>query len=93
MCIRDSVQEDLADLGAIPMDRGDEEVAGTIVAELHDDLGEVGLPGRDAGLLQRLVETDLLGHHRLDLDHLVAGDAGAVVVDVLVVEGLSLIHI
>ena len=44
---------------------------GLVVAELDDELGEVGLVGGDAGRLERLVEADLLGRHRLDLDHLV----------------------
>ena len=44
---------------------------GLVVPELHDQLGQVGLPGGDPGRLQRLVEPDLLGRHRLDLDHLV----------------------
>ena len=42
-----------------------------VLAELHDQLGEVGLVGGDAGRLERLVQADLLGGHRLDLDHLV----------------------
>ena len=42
--------------------------------ELDDQLGQVGLDRRDAGCLERLVEPDLLRHHRLDLDDL--GDAG-----------------
>ena len=42
-----------------------------VVAQLHDQLGEVGLVRGDAGGLERLVEPDLLGGHRLDLDHLV----------------------
>ena len=41
------------------------------VAELHDQLGQVGLPRGDPAGGQRLVEPDLLGGHRLDLDHLV----------------------
>jgi hypothetical protein len=39
------------------------------VAELDDQPGEVGLPGGDAGVGERFVEPDLLGRHRLDLDH------------------------
>ncbi len=64
-------QEDLADLGAVAVDRRHQDVAGRVVAELDDQLGEVGLGGGDARCGERLVEPDLLGGHRLDLDHLV----------------------
>ena len=43
-------------------------------AQLHDQLGEIGLVGVDPGVGQGLVQPDLLGGHRLDLDHL--GRAG-----------------
>ncbi len=46
-------------------------MAGAVVTKLHDQLGEIGFPGGDARVLERLVEPDLLGGHRLDLDHLV----------------------
>ena len=49
-------QEDLADLAAVAVDRRHQDVAGLVVAELHDQLGEVGLDGRDAGRFERLVE-------------------------------------
>ena len=45
---RHPAQEDLADLGAVAVDRRHQDVAGQVVTELHDQLGEVGLPGRDA---------------------------------------------
>ena len=38
--------------------------------QLHDELGQVGLPGGDARGLEGLVHLDLLGGHGLDLDHL-----------------------
>ena len=47
---------------------------GQVVAELDDQLGEVGLDRVDAGRGERLVEPDLVGRHRLHLDDL----AGAV---------------
>src|SRR5690606_24905663 len=64
------VQEDLTDLGPVAVDRGHQDVAGEVVAELDDQLGEVGLVGGDAVPGQGLVEPDLLGGHRLDLDDL-----------------------
>ena len=70
--VRHLAQEDVADLGAVAVDRGDEEVRRPVVRELHDQLGEVGLQRRDARALERLVESGLLGGHRLDLDDLVA---------------------
>ena len=63
--------EDLADLAPVAVDRRHEDVRRQVAAELHDELGEVGLPGRDPFLREGLVELDLLGGHRLDLDHLV----------------------
>ena len=44
---------------------------GQVVAELDDELGQVGLPGGDALGLERLVEPDLGGRHRLHLHDLV----------------------
>ena len=41
------------------------------MAQLHDELGQVGLPGGDALFLQVLVEVGLLGGDGLDLDDLV----------------------
>ncbi len=66
--------EDVADLGAVAMDRRDEDVRRQVVPELDDHLGEVRLPDVDALEPEGLVELDLLGRHRLDLDHL--GGAG-----------------
>ena len=63
-------QEDLADLGAIAVDARYDDVAGAVVAELDDELGQVGLPGRDALLLEVLVQVGLLGGDRLDLHDL-----------------------
>jgi hypothetical protein len=63
--------EDLPDLVAVVVDRRHQDVRRLVVVELDDQLGEVGLDRRDAGLFERLVELDLLGGHRLDLDHLV----------------------
>ena len=53
------------------MDRRYQDVAGPVVAQLHDQLGQVGLDGGDALGLEMFVEADLLGGHRLDLDHFV----------------------
>ena len=67
---RDRALEQRRDLGAVAVDRGHEDVRLLVVAELHDQLGEVGLDRRDAALRERLVEADLVGRERLDLDHL-----------------------
>ena len=61
-------QEDIADLGAVLVDRRDQNVTGPVVAELDDQLGQVGLDGGDAFGVEVFVEADLLGGHRLDLD-------------------------
>lgn len=52
------------------MDRRDQDVRRQIVAQLHDQLGQIRLVCADAGLGQRLVQPDLLRRHRLDLDDL-----------------------
>ena len=67
---RDRALEQRRDLGPVAVDRGHEDVRLLVVAELHDQLREVGLDRRDAALLERLVEPDLVGRERLDLDHL-----------------------
>ena len=66
-----AIQEDAADFGAVAVDRGDDDVAGHVVGQLDDHLGEVGLASADALFLQVLVEVGLLGGHGLDLDDLV----------------------
>jgi hypothetical protein len=46
MSDRDAVhlgQEDVPDLGPVAVDRRDEDVGGLVVAEPHDELGQVGL--------------------------------------------------
>src|SRR5918998_628216 len=63
--------EDVADLGAVAMDRGDEDVRGGIVVELDDELGEVCLDRCDPGSQEVLVQGDLVGRNRLHLHHLV----------------------
>ena len=76
----DRALEQRRDLGAVAVDRGDEDVGLLVVAQLDDQLGEVGLDRLDAAQLERLVEPDLVRDERLDLDHLVgavlARDAG-----------------
>ena len=52
------------------MDRGYQDMAGPVVAELDDQFSQIGLDGRYVLLLKVFVEADLLGRHRLDLDHL-----------------------
>ena len=65
------VEEDLADLGPVAVDRGDQDVGGLVVAELDDEFGEIGFERGDAVFFEVLVEADLLGGHRFDLDDLV----------------------
>ena len=55
--------EDLPDLGPVPVDGRDQDVAGPVVAELDDELGQVGLQRGDAVGGQRLVQPGLLGGH------------------------------
>jgi hypothetical protein len=56
------------------VDRRHEDVGGAVVAELDDQLGEVGLDRADALPCERFVEADLVGGQRLHLDRL--GRAG-----------------
>ena len=63
--------EDVADLGSVAVDRRHQDVAGPVMAELDDQLCEVGLDRGDALGFQMLVEADLLGRHRFDLDHVI----------------------
>ena len=53
------------------MDGGDHDVAGHVVGQLNDHLGQVRLARGDPLVLEVLVEVRLLGGHRLDLDDLV----------------------
>ncbi len=69
---RDLLEEDLPDLVAVAVDGGHQDVRGLVVGELHDELGEVRLVRGDADRFEVLVEADLLGGHRLDLDDLLA---------------------
>ena len=62
--------EQLADLRAVLVDRRHEDVRRPLAGKLDDQLGQVGLDRLDAGPAQRLVEADLVGGQRLDLDHL-----------------------
>ena len=64
--------EQVADLGPVAVDGGDEDVRGRSSVELDDQLGQVGLHRRDALGRKRVVELDLVGGDRLDLHHLVA---------------------
>src|SRR5699024_8144654 len=57
---RDALEEDIADLRAVLVDRRDEDMAGQVVAQLDDELRQVRLERVDAVRLQILVESDLL---------------------------------
>ena len=64
-------QEDVANLAAVTVNCGHQNVGGAVVAELHDFLGEVGLDSVDAVFLEELVQTGLCGCHGFDLDDFV----------------------
>jgi hypothetical protein len=51
------------------VDRGRDDVTGRLVGDLEDELPEVGLPDLRPPGFEVLVDLDLLGGHRLALDH------------------------
>ena len=61
----------LANLLAVFMQGGDHDVGGAVVAELDDELGEIGLVGMNSLLFESWVEGDLFGGHRFNLDDFV----------------------
>ena len=69
-----------ADLRAVAVDRRDQDVRRPVARELVDELGQVGLDRGDPLGGQAVVEADLVGGDRLDLDDLrdpvLARDAG-----------------
>ena len=67
--VRHLAQEDLPDLGPVPVDGGHQDVAGPVVTELDDELGQVGFQRVDTVGGQGLVQARLLGGHGLHLDH------------------------
>ena len=62
--------EQLADFGAVLVQRRHHDVRRAILTELDDQIGEVGLVRDDAGLLERAIQSRLVRRHRLDLDDL-----------------------
>ena len=62
--------EDFADLAAIDVERGGDDVGGLVFAELDDELGKIGFEDSDAGGLEEGIELDLGRGHGLDLDDL-----------------------
>ena len=62
--------EQLADFGAVLVNRRNQNMRRMLVGKLNNQLGQVGLAGRDPGVGERLVELDLVGGQRLDLNHL-----------------------
>ncbi len=72
----DRAQEEIADLGAVAVDRRDEDVRRPVAVELQDELGEIRLDRVDAARRERLVQLDLVGRQRLDL-HDLGGAVGA----------------
>jgi len=55
------VLEQRRDLRPVAVDRGDEDVRLLVVAELDDELREVGLDRRDPAQRERVVQPDLVG--------------------------------
>ena len=66
LLVRRAVQalEHFRDLLARAVHRRPHDVRGTVAAQLHDVLGEVGLDALDAGFIQAW-QADLLARHRL----------------------------
>ena len=60
-------REELGDVLGRLLDRGRDDVDGVLAGELDDVLAEIGLDDAHPGRLERVVEPDLLGHHRLRL--------------------------
>ncbi len=89
------VHEDLTDLIPVAVDGGNEDVAGFVLAELNDELGQIRLERIDAFGLEVLVEPDLLGGHRLDLDDLTTTglEHRRIVLDELGDDGIGLIGV
>ena len=62
-------QERLGHCLSAQMQRRSEDVAGRFVTQLDNVFAQIGLNGLDPDLLQRRIEADLLGQHRLGLGH------------------------
>src|SRR5262249_10668328 len=62
--------EQVPDLDAVLVDRGDEDVRRLLAGQLADQLREIGLDDVDSGVCEAVVEADLVGRKRLDLDDL-----------------------
>src|SRR6266576_537860 len=68
--VRNRAHEQIADLGAIPMNRRDEDVRRPIAVELQNQLGKVGLARTYSAGGERFVETYLICRQRFHLDDL-----------------------
>ena len=68
--VGDRPPEDVADLRSIAMNRGNEDVRRPVAVELKDQLGQIGLDRVHPTGCERVVEADLVGGERLDLDEL-----------------------
>ena len=63
--------KDRADLLAVLVQRGSDDVRGLFMAELNDEFGEIGLVAREfPAASSAWLRLDLFGGHRLDLDAL-----------------------
>ena len=63
--------KDLAHLAAIHMQRRDDDVRGLFLAQLQNDLGQIGLEDIDAVGFEKRIQLNLGRGHGLDLDDLI----------------------
>ncbi len=67
----DRACKEIADLPTVAVDGRDEDVRRPVAVELEDQLGEVRLERMDPFCREGVVQADLVGGERLDLDHFV----------------------
>ena len=63
--------EDLANLLAIFVQGGDNDVGRAVMAQLDDELGEIGFVRVNSLLFESWIESDFFRGHRFDLDDFV----------------------
>ncbi len=60
--------EEFANLSTHQMHRGEDEMVGCLLTQLHDVFPEIAFYNREARFFQRFIEMDLLARHYLRLD-------------------------